>query len=356
MKIISRTRISALVWIVLLSCDPPPPAQYSGSKYQVRTLAFYNVENLFDTRNDSLTDDDERTPESPLQWTRERYERKLKNIARVLADIGRAEARRLPDLIGLCEVENRQVLEDLIRQAPLRDGDYGIVHEDSPDHRGIDVALLYRKSQFIVVEQQFRELKLRTRENLPRKTRDQLIVSGLLNGEPLYLSVNHWPSRSGGQNSTEYYRMQAAALQRAILDSLLKFDPNARFISMGDYNDNPDDPSLRYGLGTRTLRDSLPAWLSYNPMAGYYRKGAGTLAYRDQWSLFDQILFNGCWFEDAGGYQFWKAGIYNKDYLKTPEGPFKGYPFRTYAGGNYLGGFSDHFPVFAMLIRPIREP
>ncbi|SFR37855.1 Endonuclease/Exonuclease/phosphatase family protein [Robiginitalea myxolifaciens] len=355
MKFISSTHISALLSIVLLSCDPPPSQQESGPKYQVRTLAFYNVENLFDTRNDSLTDDDERTPESPLQWTRDRYEKKLQHIARVLAEIGRDEARRLPDLIGLCEVENRQVLEDLIRQAPLRDGGYGIVHEDSPDHRGIDVALLYRRSQFIVLEQQFRELKLRTRENRHRKTRDQLIVSGLLNGEPLYLAVNHWPSRSGGQGSTELYRMQAAALQRAILDSLLKFDPKARFISMGDYNDNPDDPSLRYGLGTREFRDSLPAWLTYNPMGAFYKKGAGTLAYRDQWSLFDQVLFNGCWFEGDGGYKFWKAGIYNPDYLKTPEGPFKGYPYRTYAGGNYLGGFSDHFPVYALLIRPIPE-
>ena len=342
-----------LVFPLISGCDPPPTEQGSETKYQVRTLAFYNVENLFDTLNDSLTNDDERTPESALRWTPERYAQKLKNCARVLADIGRDQTRRLPDLIGLCEVENRQVLEDLIRQAPLAEGDYGIVHEDSPDHRGIDVALLYRKEHFIVVEQEFRELLLKTRENRPRNTRDQLIVSGLLNGEPMYISVNHWPSRSGGQSSTAHYRMQAAALQRAILDSILKFDPKALFISMGDYNDNPDDPSLRYGLGTRGFPDSLPAWLVYNPMEELYRKGAGTLAYRDRWSLFDQFLLNGCWFQKREGYQYWKAGIYNPEYLKTAEGPYKGYPLRTYAGGNYLGGYSDHFPVYALLIRPI---
>ena len=257
-------------------------------------------------------------------------------------------------LIGLCEIENRKVLEDLRNQSGLRQADYGIVHFDGPDHRGIDVALLYRKDVFTVVEQESRRLILQNARNQRKYTRDQLVVFGFLDGDPLYLSVNHWPSRSGGQTSSEPYRRQAAALQRSILDSVLRMDPDARFISMGDFNDEPTDISLRHGLGTREYADSLPSHLFFNPMLDMYRDGAGSLAYRDRWSLFDQILFNGNWFPSPGGFRYWKAGIYSAPYLRNPDGPYKGYPFRTYVGGQYRGGFSDHFPVYAVLIRPVK--
>lgn len=343
------------IWLSLIACHKPALDGSSNivgpGPYNIRTLAFYNVENLFDTENDSLTDDDARTPEGEDHWTPERYQTKLQHLARVLSGIGREEAHRLPDLIGLCEIENRGVLLDLVGQEGLKGGDYGIVHYDSPDARGIDVALLYKKSSFTVVESQRRRLWLVDERNNGRTTRDQLVVHGYLDGEALYLSVNHWPSRSGGQLKSEPYRRQAAALQRSILDSVLQADPGARFVSLGDYNDDPTDLSLKFGLGTRPSTDSLPAHLLYNPMEALFTAGTGTLAYRDSWSLFDQILVNGNWFPHKGGYAFWKARVYHPDFLKTQDGPYTGYPFRTYAGGSYQGGYSDHFPVYAFLIR-----
>ncbi len=343
------------ICLSLITCHKPGldgPSQIVGpGPYEIRTLAFYNVENLFDTLNDPLTDDDARTPDGEDHWTPERYQVKLQHVARVLSGIGTEEARRLPDLIGLCEIENRAVLHDLLAQEELKGGDYGIVHYDSPDPRGIDVALLYKKRNFTVVESQRRRLWLLDEKNNGRATRDQLLVYGYLDGEALYIAVNHWPSRSGGQLKSEPYRRQAAALQRSIFDSILKADPGARFVSMGDYNDDPTDLSLKYGLGTRPSPDSLPAHLLYNPMEALFASGAGTLAYRDSWSLFDQILINGNWFPHAGRYAFWKARVYHPDFLKTQDGPYTGYPFRTYAAGAYQGGYSDHFPVYALLIR-----
>jgi len=215
------------------------------------------VENLFDTRDDSLTADDSRTPEGEDRWTEERYRVKLRRIAGVLSDIGRETAMRSPDLIGLCEVENRAVLEDLLGQEALRTKGYGVVHYDSPDRRGIDVAFLYKKACFTPIESASRRLLLYDTRNRRRFTRDQLLVYGVLDGEPVYLSVNHWPSRSGGVAATEAYRRAAASLQRDILDSVLRLDPNARFVSMGDYNDDPTDASIRFTLGSGSSRDSL---------------------------------------------------------------------------------------------------
>jgi len=325
------------------------------SLYEIRTIAFYNVENLFDVENDSLINDDERTPEGKDNWTQERYTTKLRHISRVLAEIGKKEAGRMPDIIGLCEIENRGVLEDLLAQESMSKTDYGIVHFDSPDFRGVDVALFYKKEHFIPIESRKIRLNLRDRFNRLKTTRDQLIVYGYLDGEPIYLSVNHWPSRSGGQVQSDPLRRQAAALQRNILDSILRLDSDARFISMGDYNDDPTDPSIKFGLGTRKKSDSLPSYLCFNPMEKMYISGLGTLAFRDKWSLFDQILLNGNWFSGGKGFRYWKAGIFQPDYLKTPNGSFRGYPFRTYSGGTYLGGYSDHFPVYAFLIRRINN-
>ena len=326
-------------------------AGISPGPYRIRILAFYNVENLFDTRNDSLTADDSRTPEGVDRWTVERYRLKLGRIAGVLSDIGRETARRSPDLIGLCEVENREVLEDLLGQEALQNKGYGVVHYDSPDRRGIDVALLYKKTCFTPLASASRRLMLYDTRNRRRYTRDQLLVYGVLDGEPIYLSVNHWPSRSGGVAATEAYRREAASLQRRILDSVLRLDPHARFVSMGDYNDDPTDASIRFVLGAQSTRDSLGAREFFNPMEPLFLAGSGSLAYGDRWNLFDQILLNGNWFSDTSGYRFWKAQVFRPGYLLTSSGPYKGYPFRTYAGGAYQGGYSDHLPVCAFLIR-----
>lgn len=323
-----------------------------NSEYRVRTVAFYNAENLFDTVNDSLTFDDDRTPEGKDRWTPERLSRKIGHIAEVLSQIGAATTGTAPDLVGLCEVENRYVLELLVRDPSLRQYEYGIVHFDSPDERGIDVALLYRKSRFTPIAFVRRPLILENESGERDYTRDQLVVSGILGDEIIHVIVNHWPSRSGGEMRSRPNRIKAAELMRSIMDSIRNTNPMAKILAMGDLNDDPTSISLKKVLRTRADRIATASTDLYNPMEALYREGLGTLAYRDQWNLFDQILVSGTFLDPgADGYRFWKAGIFHPSYLVTSRGAYKGYPLRTYAGGNYVGGYSDHFPVFAFLIK-----
>ncbi len=323
-------------------------------EYRIRTIAFYNVENLFDTQNDSLTFDDDRTPLGKDRWTKARYRRKLDNISKVLSEIGKEVSGTSPDLIGLCEVENQQVVEELIDRPILRDKGYGIVHFDSPDRRGIDVALLYKKSVFLPTSFESPRLLLIDGDGERNYTRDQLVVGGLLDNEPLHVIINHWPSRSGGESRSKPNRLAAAKLNSRIIDSITRLDVSAKIISMGDLNDNPVDDSLKKVLRTQGKKSDLQVGALFNPMEKLFKMGAGSLAYRDQWYLFDQIFFTAnLVHSEKGRYRFWKAGIFGPSYLITQKGPYKGYPFRTYAGGNYTGGFSDHLPVYACLIKEI---
>lgn len=321
--------------------------------YQLRTVAFYNVENLFDTENDSLTFDDDRTPKGKDKWTRERYKRKIARIARVLSEIGGKTSKTSPDVIGLCEVENRPVVEDLLRHPHLRDKDYGILHHDSPDERGIDVALLYKKSAFIPSAFRSHRLLLFNDEGFRDYTRDQLVVSGYLDNEEIHFIVNHWPSRSGGEARSKPNRMAAALLNKRIIDSLRALDNAAKIVSMGDFNDDPISDSFKKVLKTVSKRGKEGDTIDlFNPMERLFRKGIGSLAYRDRWNLFDQIYCTGNLIsEGKKRYSFWKAGVYRPSYLVDSSGRYKGYPLRTYAGGNYVGGYSDHFPVYLFLIR-----
>ncbi|MDL5512974.1 endonuclease/exonuclease/phosphatase family protein [Arenibacter sp. M-2] len=322
--------------------------------YQIRTVAFYNLENLFDTFNDSLTYDDDRTPTGKDNWTLERYNQKIHNLSKVLSEIGSPDAPSSPDIIGLCELENRQVVEDLTNHPHLRDKGYGIVHFDSPDERGIDVALLYKKTAFLPTSFISRRLLLSNEEDYRDYTRDQLVVSGLLDGEEMHFIVNHWPSRSGGEARSKPYRLEAARLNKRIIDSISKLGPEVKIISMGDFNDDPIDDSLKKILKTRGKLFNLENSDLYNPMEQLYKKGIGSLAYRDQWNLFDQIFFTANITRKLPGqYYFWKAGVYNPPYLIDKKGQYKGYPLRTYAGGSYTAGYSDHFPVYIHLIKAI---
>ena len=326
-----------------------------GNTYKIRTIAFYNVENLFDIENDSLTFDDDRTPEGKDQWTEERYYRKIENIAKVISDIGRIQVRTSPDLIGLCEIENMTVLEDLIYHPSLQKMDYRIIHFDSPDERGIDVALIYKHSAFLPTSFQSRRLLLRNEAGERDYTRDQLVVGGLLDDEQIYCIVNHWPSRSGGEQRSKPNRLAAATLNKKIIDSILKQDSSAKIISMGDLNDDPVDDSLKKILNTQGKKRKLEENTLFNPMEKLYKKGVGSLAYRDKWNLFDQLFFTANFLDQKQeGYRFWKANVFTAPYLFTQKGPYKGYPFRTYAGGNYTGGYSDHFPVYLFLIKPVQ--
>ncbi|MBK5192747.1 MAG: endonuclease/exonuclease/phosphatase family protein [Flavobacteriaceae bacterium] len=322
--------------------------------YHISTIAFYNVENFFDTENDPFTFDDDRTPEGKDIWNTEKYEDKLKNIARVISEIGTETAKNSPAVLGLCEIENLKVLEDLINQPPLLEKNYGIVHFDSPDRRGVDVALLYQKDIFIPLNSRSHRLLIYELDDPSKRvfTRDQLVVSGLFEGETMHFIVNHWPSRSGGEARSSYKRESAAQLNRRIIDSLHQIDPYAKIVTLGDFNDDPTNKSIKKVLSTHSIKEQTGPKELFNPMEKMIKKGLGTLAYRDGWNLFDQIILSQAFLNnDYGTYQFYKAGIFNPVYLITPTGQFRGYPFRSYDYGGYTGGYSDHFPVYVYLIK-----
>jgi len=313
--------------------------------YLATTVAFYNVENLFDTIDDPRTNDAEFLPAGSNRWTAQRYQVKLQNMASVIADIGSEVVKGGPAIIGLSEVENRGVLEDLIRTAPLDALGYDIVHYDSPDRRGIDVALLYKPSVFKVVNSTSNRLTLPWRSDF--YTRDQLVVTGELHGELLSVIVNHWPSRASGPE----YREEAAKLSRSLSDSLARVHPNAKIMIMGDLNDDPVDRSVAKALGAEGRTNKVKPGGLYNPMWQLFRDGIGSLAYRDAWNLFDQIIISEPLLNSNDGWKLHKARVYNEKYLIQKEGPYAGYPFRTFAGGAYAGGYSDHLPVYLILVK-----
>ena len=322
--------------------------------YQLVTVAFYNLENLFDTENDPVTFDDDRTPEGKDRWTLAIYQDKLGKMAEVIKQIGPDNSKMPPVILGVSEIENRKVLEDLVVQSSLLPWDYGIVHYDSPDRRGVDTGLLYQKKYFQPISSSAHELLLYDPENNNKRiyTRDQLLVTGLLAGEKVHIIVNHWPSRSGGEARSQPRREAAAYLNKKIIDSIRSKEPYAKIITMGDLNDDPKNSSVKSILGAKGSLKKLGLQDLYNPMEAFAKKGLGTLAYRDGWNLFDQIILTTAWFsKDYASFQFYKAGIFNKKFLQTPSGPYKGYPFRSFANGSYTGGYSDHFPVYVSLIR-----
>ncbi|MDN3595761.1 endonuclease/exonuclease/phosphatase family protein [Zunongwangia endophytica] len=316
--------------------------------YEVLTIAFYNTENLFDTENDNFTFDDDRTPEGKDAWTEVKYQLKLNNIGRVLSEIGAEISSNSPEIIGLCEIENYTVLEDLLNTEPLRNKDYKIIHYDSPDRRGIDNALLYNTRVF--KPNSSKPIQILIEKNGKRiYTRDILVCTGKIEDENFAFLVNHWPSRSGGEKKSRNYRKVAAITNRKICDSLWAIDSAFKIINMGDFNDDPKNSNVRTILNN-SAKPNLFEF--YNPMLKLYKKGIGSLAFRDNWNLFDQILISGAMkSKDYEHFQYYKAGIFKKDYLVTSSGQYKGYPFRSYGYNGYLGGFSDHFPVYLHLIK-----
>jgi endonuclease/exonuclease/phosphatase family metal-dependent hydrolase len=322
--------------------------------YKINTIAFYNLENLFDYEDDPFTFDDDRTPNGKDHWTEALYNAKVKNMAKVLSEIGRDVTGTSPTIIGVCEIENRKVLEDLVNQESLLQKDYGVIQFESPDRRGIDVGFLYQKKIFTPTHYKACELLIYDDNDVTRRvyTRDQLLVSGMLDGEKIHIIVNHWPSRSGGEARSRPKRIKAAKLNKRLIDSLFSHDPYAKIITMGDLNDDPTSPSLKDILNTKAEREELKMKELYNPMESMYKKGLGTLAWQDGWNLFDQtILSSELMKKEYSSYRFYKAGIYNKPYLTNSKGPYKGYPFRSFGNGSFTGGYSDHFPVFVYLIK-----
>jgi len=317
-------------------------------QYKVSSIGFYNLENLFDTIPGP--NDTEFTPEGANKFTSERYWHKQNNMAEVISQIGTEMFPGGPAILGVCEIENRSVLEDLIVNPKLKASNYAIVHYDSPDRRGVDVGLIYRPEFFKVTSS--RSVFLSMPENPNFRTRDQLVVSGLLDGEMIHVIVNHWPSRSGGEKRSMPSRMAAAKLTKSIVDSLQRVDPAAKIVIMGDLNDDPDSKSIVKGLGAKNESRSLKSGELFNAMAPLYRDGIGTLAYRDSWNLFDNIIITQSLInENKSSWVFFKAKVFNKPFLQQSSGQFAGYPFRTYVGNTFTGGYSDHFPVYIFLIK-----
>ncbi|NNF19491.1 MAG: endonuclease [Flavobacteriaceae bacterium] len=313
----------------------------SKDKLPLHTIAFYNLENLFDTADDQNILDDDFTPGGRNRWTRKRYRNKLRKLAKTIARIGSNPTEKSPALLGVAEVENKGVLNDLIMTDPLRKENYGIVHYNSPDERGIDTALLYCKKSFKLLNSRPIPLMVNNTNGDRDRTRDILYVHGKLHGRHLHIYVNHWPSRREGEEETRYKRVKAATLIADEMNAIRSKYHDANFVVMGDFNDGPKAHSIQVMKEKGKL---------YNPMDKLLTPDRGSANYRTEWGLFDQILISNSLLNyERGTLGFLRADIYDRHFLTAWSGRFRGNPFRTFAGPKYLGGFSDHFPVYIQL-------
>ncbi|MCC6383530.1 MAG: hypothetical protein LC117_10270 [Bacteroidia bacterium] len=344
-----KIRFYCLVTAILLAgCSSAQKRQY-----KIASIGFYNLENLFDTI-DGANNDSEFLPSGEKNYTGTVYLDKLSKLSDVLSQVA---SDKTPDglaVVGVAEVENRSVLEDLVRQPKLTARNYEIVHYDSPDLRGIDVGLLYNPKYFkpIFSEPIFIELYNDQRE--PVYTRDILYVKGLFDGEPVHIMVGHWPSRRGGEEASAPFRAKAASVCKHKADSVFKTDPNAKIIIMGDLNDDPISPSVSIVIKAKGEVNRVKSGGFFNPWVDYYKKGIGTLAYNDAWNLFDQILISQTWLnKQQSGFFYKEALIFRKSWMEQKTGRYKGYPLRTYDFNKYIGGYSDHFPTYLILLKEI---
>ena len=300
---------------------------------------------------------DDFTPKSNKNYTYNIYQQKLKNIAQVISEIGFKYTKTAPAVVGLVEVENRQVVEALTQQDALKKYDYGVVHYNSFDARGIDVALIYQKKRFTVTNSYKKELVLFREDGKREYTRDLLVVSGILDGEKVAFFVNHWPSRRGGEAISMPKRNAAAALLKQEMDALREKNPNIKLIAIGDFNDDPISPSFKNHLKAvgdeKELNEEYPY---FNPMYKMYKKGVASLAYRDAPNLFDQIIYSKNLVSNSSAeeYTVYRTEVYAPAYLINKQGNYKGYPFRSWDGDKFTGGYSDHFPVFTILQKEVK--
>lgn len=329
-------------------------AHGQNKNYQVTCIGFYNLENFFDTIKSPNTNDVDFTPQGRYTWGTMKYNNKLKNMSHAISKIGGTLAPNGPTVLGVAEVENRQVLEDLVKMPDLSQGHYGIVHYDSPDRRGIDVGFLYNKDHFTVTSS--KKYSLLIPQDTAFHTRDQLLVEGLLDGEKFYFIVNHWPSRLGGEAASRPKRVAAATLTKHIADSILAENKQAKIVIMGDLNDDPANVSCSKVLRGKLKKDEVKEGDLYNCDWALFDSGIGSLAYDDKWNLFDQIFVTPALLGQHGPtYTFWKAEIMNLYFLTQQEGRYKGYPLRTHAGNSYLNGYSDHYPSCIYLVKEAKR-
>ncbi len=330
-----------LMVVFLVSC--------SAEKRQNRrniTVVFYNVENLFDTVDEPGKQDEEFTPESEKKWTQERYTKKLQDLAKVFSSVNKNE---LPEIIGMCEVENSKVLSDLINTDEMASGNYRIVHHESPDFRGIDCALIYRPAEFLVLDHFPVHVSFKDEPNY--KTRDILYVKGRTrNRETFHIFVNHWPSRIGGNEKTEPNRMAVAAILKSKIDSITGINPKAKIIVMGDMNDEPANKSLSETLGAKSPNVENANLI--NLMFPDDKENKGSYNFRGNWNMLDNLVISQSLL-DKKGFQCKEAKgfVFHEEWMEFKNRNGEISPNRTYGGPNYYGGISDHFPVYFHLQR-----
>jgi hypothetical protein len=343
-----------LTAIFLLAFSHSINAQEAKQQYKMTVIGFYNLENLYDTVDNPAVNDEEFTPGGAKNYNGTIYLDKLNKLATVISQMGADQNPDGPALLGVAEIENDTVLNDLVHHKLIEKRKYKIVHYDSRDIRGVDVGLLYNPKYFTVEASNKLFVQLPGGSKDSYFTRDILWVKGKLDGETIHVYVNHWPSRSGGEERSAPARDAAARVCRNHMDSILKFEPDAKFIVMGDLNDDPTNNSVAGIINAKgKTRDVQPGGM-YNPWTDLYKKGIGTLAYQDAWGLFDQIIISYPWLSrDQSGFFFYQQHIFNKEYMVENIGRYKGYPMRTWDGNRYRGGYSDHFPTYLVLLKKI---
>ena len=336
-------KISLLFVLMFLIC-------FSGCAQKANdhavTIAFYNCENFFDTIHNPAKEDEEFTPAGKYHYTQKIYLQKVHNIATVMQSMDGADG---PALIGLAEVENNAVLNDLISQPEIARRGYKYEWFDGPDPRGINVALLYNPKYFRVLKAEPLHVDL-SGTGGKMITRDVLHVQGILDGDTVHVFVNHWPSRRGGEEESEEKRIRAAKVNKDAMTALLKSSPDAKVIIMGDLNDNPTDNSITNMLGAKGEQGEVSQNGLYDPWINIYKKGDGTEEYRGEWNLFDQVIISGSFFQNKNHkLHFEKAAIFKPDFIIDHYKGHEGQPHRSFAGTHWINGYSDHFPVILYL-------
>lgn len=335
--------LSFILITVLTSSNPVRIGMYG--------IAFYNLENLFDTLHDNGKNDYEFLPDGTNKWGKMKYENKLANMSKVLAELCTDRLPKGAAIIGVSEIENRRVLEDLLKQPALKDRGYQIIHHEGPDRRGVDCAFFYNP-RFFQLESSRLVPYIYPDNDTTYATRGFLLASGKMAGENLHVIVNHWPSRA----AVSFYRELGGTQVRAIKDSILAADPDAKVIIMGDLNDDPKDKSVSDALGAKHKIKDCGNHDLYNPWWDMlYKTGQGTLLYDGKWNLFDQIIFTGNMLgKDRSTLKYYKNEVFLRDYLIQQEGRFKGNPKRTHASGVWLNGYSDHLPAIIYLVKELK--
>ena len=333
--------ISVLISVIVNS--------FAGAGYNKKrnlTVVFYNVENLFDTENNSGSNDGEFTPKSEKMWTEGRYHKKLEDISKVLSSVNKNE---LPEIIGLCEIENRKVLDDLVKTNLLARGKYEIVHFESPDFRGIDCALIYRPDEFTVIKST--PVPVAFADDPEYTTRDILYVKGETNNrEEFHIFVNHWPSRIGGLEQTEPKRIALARILKSKIDSVQNLNRKANIIVIGDMNDEPSNKSLNEVLEAKSPEVKNAELV--NLMYPDHKNKKGSYNYRGNWNMLDNIIVTSGLLDNKGFQIVEKQGfVFSETWMEFKDKNNGITPNRTYGGPNYYGGVSDHFPVFIQLSR-----